>query len=755
MAEEIIIKVDGLQELKNIEATFKTFVTSINAAVTAIGAAGGTNSLSGAIGKVTAETKKHSQAIDENKVKQQQLNAIEKERIIASSEYSKATEKLLAQTKILQREIDSLVKSGQTESALYREKTARLANMTQEYDRLQKATGLAQMKQTGMYGATYQLSQVMRELPNFAIDARIGFLSLSNNLPMLLDSFKQLSMEIDDITGKPKGFKGAMAAFGQSLLGLNTFFVIGTTLLTVYGEKIVDWAKEILGASAYTDEFQKALGDLNAQYLQQQKVTSEWTTNLNAAKSGIIDADFTLKSYNNTLGETYGNAKTLDEALSNITLVAPRYVSALIDMAKANIVYNKALKLIGEAAAEEEAGKPSILQRIGSFLNPQNFLYPNRRGNVLSTAFQDYVKGINDKKNKAESFISDAEAMRNEIAEKYKKDPFILDLLGISDDKTKLKKDKKEKIDKLDSLPLLYDTNWKDSLNQFFNDQDKIVKDRLAKQANITSEEYNKNMEKAGEVIDKNDQKLSDNTQKQFERDTADREKELNDLIKYQELKAESIKNTSDYALATAELEGKNTFDLKMQMLNAEEQYQLSKVELTENSEKERYAIEKFYSAKREDLKKQEMLVAMDTVGQALSAMAGLMGENTQEQKILSTAAALINTYVGITKALADTSGGVVTQIAGAIAVGATGFAAVKKIWETDIENPSTSDNTSSTISKPSYAALSPQKTAMTSSEENLNMMLSNREKVTSVVKVSEINNVQNRVAVRENNQMY
>ena len=56
-----------------------------------------------------------------------------------------------------------------------------------------KASGSNMVKTQSMYGATFQLTQVMRELPNFAIDARIGFMALSNNLPMLTDSSKGLS----------------------------------------------------------------------------------------------------------------------------------------------------------------------------------------------------------------------------------------------------------------------------------------------------------------------------------------------------------------------------------------------------------------------------------------------------------------------------------------------------------------------------------------------------------------------------------
>lgn len=113
------------------------------------------------------------------------------------------------------------------------------------------------------YNSTFQMTQVMRELPNFAIDARIGFMSLSNNLPMLYDGFKQLANSIDAVTGKQQGWGYAFKTMGKSLLGMNTVMIVGVTLLTMYGKDIAKWIGTIGKAEKAVKDLVSAQGQLN------------------------------------------------------------------------------------------------------------------------------------------------------------------------------------------------------------------------------------------------------------------------------------------------------------------------------------------------------------------------------------------------------------------------------------------------------------------------------------------------------------
>src|SRR5665647_3713541 len=113
------------------------------------------------------------------------------------------------------------------------------------------------------YNSTFQLTQVMRELPNFAIDARIGFMALSNNLPMLADGFKQISNSIDKTTGKMVGNMGAMKVMAKSLLSLNTVMIVATTLMVMFGDKIVNWIGGLFKGKKAVDDLVKSKKQLH------------------------------------------------------------------------------------------------------------------------------------------------------------------------------------------------------------------------------------------------------------------------------------------------------------------------------------------------------------------------------------------------------------------------------------------------------------------------------------------------------------
>ena len=81
--------------------------------------------------------------------------------------------------RLLNIQLQKLVASGKTETQEYLTKIASLKKLSQEYQISAKASGNMQMQTRSMYGATFSLTQVMRELPNFAISSRIGFMSLS------------------------------------------------------------------------------------------------------------------------------------------------------------------------------------------------------------------------------------------------------------------------------------------------------------------------------------------------------------------------------------------------------------------------------------------------------------------------------------------------------------------------------------------------------------------------------------------------
>ena len=129
-------------------------------------------------------------------------------------------------------------------------------------------------------------------------------------------------------------------------------------------------------------------------------------------------------------------------------------------------------------------------------------------------------------------------------------------------------------------------------------------------------------------------------------------------------------------------------------------------------------------------------------------SVSGLFEQNTIAYKATATAKALINTYLAATSALAETPGGAIAKGVAMAATLAAGLAQVINIWKT---NPRGETSVPSTTSTPSIAEpvmeesrpFTYTRTAQTFEEEDrLNQPI--------YVSVTDINNVQNRVRVVE-----
>ena len=84
-----------------------------------------------------------------------------------------------------------------------------------------------------------------------------------------------------------------------------------------------------------------------------------------------------------------------------------------------------------------------------------------------------------------------------------------------------------------------------------------------------------------------------------------------------------------------------------------------------------------------------QKMAELDIVAGALNGLGQLAGENAAAGKAISAAEAIINTYTGATKALAQ--GGIFGAVAAAGVV-ASGIASVRAIYKTDIPTPSPSN---------------------------------------------------------------
>jgi hypothetical protein len=157
-------------------------------------------------------------------------------------------------------------------------------------------------------GLGMSIQQVAREMPNFAQSMQLGFLAISNNLPILADELKRAKDNIKALKEEGKSAPSLFSQIAASVFSWQTALTIGITLLVKYGAEIVDWASNVSNAEKMMRSYEKALGDTI-------KSESEGISKLVAAKTALND--------NSVSRET--QVKLLNEAKA----AYPQYLSSL------------------------------------------------------------------------------------------------------------------------------------------------------------------------------------------------------------------------------------------------------------------------------------------------------------------------------------------------------------------------------------------------------------------------------------------
>lgn len=102
-----------------------------------------------------------------------------------------------------------------------------------------KETNVLAGRSTGSFnGLSMAISQVAREMPNFMYSAQIGFMAISNNLPILVDEIKRAQSAGESMG---KAFKTALGGMNGAVLA----FVALSSLIPKIYEKIVEYINKI------------------------------------------------------------------------------------------------------------------------------------------------------------------------------------------------------------------------------------------------------------------------------------------------------------------------------------------------------------------------------------------------------------------------------------------------------------------------------------------------------------------------------
>ena len=200
--------------------------------------------------KIALATSAEGEEIAKLRLQLQALNASNKDRVKDSQAEEGSINSLRVRLKELQKGYDDMGKAMR-ESFKGTTILADIQKVDAELKKLEGGSGRFQRNVGNYSNATFQLSQSLRELPAFAFSAQTGILALSNNLPMLVDSFNQVKAS----TGSAGS---ALAVFGRSIFTFTNLFTIALGLFTVFYQDIMKFVGVTKTAKEGVDELKKA-----------------------------------------------------------------------------------------------------------------------------------------------------------------------------------------------------------------------------------------------------------------------------------------------------------------------------------------------------------------------------------------------------------------------------------------------------------------------------------------------------------------
>lgn len=100
----------------------------------------------------------------------------------------------------------------------------------------------------------HSVNQLTREMPAFTQSMTTGFMAISNNIPMLVDQITEIKKANAGLVASGQPVKSVFSQLGAALFSWNTAISLGITILTVYGEKLVNF---FIGAKKSKEELQQ------------------------------------------------------------------------------------------------------------------------------------------------------------------------------------------------------------------------------------------------------------------------------------------------------------------------------------------------------------------------------------------------------------------------------------------------------------------------------------------------------------------
>lgn len=177
-------------------------------------------------------------------------------------------------------------------------------------------------------GLGMSIQQIGRELPSLAYGPKVFFSAISNNLPILADELKRTKNEFKALKAEGKEATPVWKQVASSLFSWNTALTVGITLLTLYGDKIVDWVAGLFKAKDALSEIDTYQQNLNRIMSDGAKNSARERVELDILYEATQNHTKSLKDRNAATDELKKKYPSYFSNLSNEVILAGNAASA-------------------------------------------------------------------------------------------------------------------------------------------------------------------------------------------------------------------------------------------------------------------------------------------------------------------------------------------------------------------------------------------------------------------------------------------
>lgn len=195
------------------------------------------------------------------------------------------------------------------------------------------------------------MAQIARELPSLTMGPQMFFLAISNNIPLLQDALSSARKEFDALTAKGKEATPVWKQVAKSIVSPQAAIAVGITLLTVYGDEIVSFAKKMIKGKDSVLSMKEAQEKLNEEFNNEIGGLAKTTTTINSLAESYRALGNDMNAKKKFITENKDEFDKLNVSVNNVTdadnlLISgtDAYITAMGLRAKATALFNIQVK---------------------------------------------------------------------------------------------------------------------------------------------------------------------------------------------------------------------------------------------------------------------------------------------------------------------------------------------------------------------------------------------------------------------------